>query len=100
MYPCVHRMIWMLNIRLRHAMPRPTVTPMSTSENKRLLEAIFAARARGDHAPFRDAMADDFTWTIIGSTPWSGTYRGKRTVLMRVKSGESTKFVALPLGRA
>jgi serine protease Do len=25
---------------------------------------------------------------------------GKRTVLMRVKSGESTKFVALPLGRA
>jgi serine protease Do len=25
---------------------------------------------------------------------------GKRTVLMRVKSGEATKFVALPLGRA
>src|SRR5262249_61796889 len=25
---------------------------------------------------------------------------GKRTVLVRVKSGESTKFVALPLGRA
>ena len=25
---------------------------------------------------------------------------GKRTVLMRVKSGDSTKFVALPLGRA
>jgi serine protease Do len=26
--------------------------------------------------------------------------QGKRTVLMRVKSGESTRFVALPLGRA
>jgi serine protease Do len=25
---------------------------------------------------------------------------GKRTVLLRVKSGEATKFVALPLGRA
>ena len=25
---------------------------------------------------------------------------GKRTVLMRVKSGDATKFVALPLGRA
>jgi len=25
---------------------------------------------------------------------------GKRSVLMRVKSGDSTKFVALPLGRA
>jgi len=26
--------------------------------------------------------------------------QGKRTVLMRVKSGDATKFVALPLGRA
>jgi serine protease Do len=26
--------------------------------------------------------------------------QGKRTVLMRVRSGESTRFVALPLGRA
>jgi serine protease Do len=25
---------------------------------------------------------------------------GKRTVLMRVKSGEGTRFVALPVGRA
>ena len=25
---------------------------------------------------------------------------GKRTVLLRVKSGEATKFVAVPLGRA
>jgi uncharacterized protein len=54
---------------------------MSASENKQLLQTIFAARANGDHEPFRDAMADDFTWTIIGDTDWSGTYRGKQAVL-------------------
>src|SRR5262249_29725001 len=27
------------------------------------------------------ALADDVTWTIIGSTPLSGTYRGKSAVL-------------------
>jgi hypothetical protein len=26
-------------------------------------------------------LADDATWTIIGSTPWSGTYRGKQAIL-------------------
>ena len=57
------------------------VSIMSAAENKRLLQEIFAALSSGDTKPFRDAMADDFSWTVIGSTNWSGTYRGKHAVL-------------------
>jgi uncharacterized protein len=55
----------------------------TAAANKQLLQDIFDALARGDGTPFRDAMADDFTWTIIGSTDWSGTYAGKQDVLTR-----------------
>ena len=54
--------------------------PTTTADNRALVRSIFDALARGDRAPFRDAMAEDFTWTIMGSTPWSGTYRGREAV--------------------
>jgi uncharacterized protein len=54
---------------------------MDAARNKRLMQDVFSGLARGDTKPFRDAMADDFSWTITGTTPWSGTYRGKRAVL-------------------
>lgn len=54
---------------------------MTTSENKAHLQRICAALATGDAVPFREAMADDFCWTITGTTAWSGTYRGKEAVL-------------------
>jgi hypothetical protein len=49
-------------------------------------EPVLIHRAVRDGAadggrPFREAMADDFSWTIIGSTSWSRTYSGKQTVL-------------------
>jgi uncharacterized protein len=47
---------------------------------KQLLEAIFAGLARGDPKPFVDSLADDFCWTLTGTTEWSGTYRGKQAV--------------------
>jgi ketosteroid isomerase-like protein len=50
------------------------------SENKRLVEHIFAELAKGNGRPFADTMADDFTWTIKGRTAWSRTYRGKAAV--------------------
>jgi len=58
-----------------------TVGPMSTDENKRLMQHIFRELAKGNSEPFRDAMADDFSWTVIGTTSWSGTYAGKQAVL-------------------
>ena len=27
-----------------------------------------------------DALADDASWKVIGSSPWSGTYEGKRAI--------------------
>lgn len=54
---------------------------MSAARNKQLMEAIFSELSSGNTKPFRDAMADDFRWTVTGSTRWSGTYRGKHAVL-------------------
>ena len=53
----------------------------TASENKRLMQDIFAGLAIGDGRPFRDSLADDFSWTVTGTTKFSKTYRGKETVL-------------------
>jgi ketosteroid isomerase-like protein len=49
--------------------------------NKQLLQDIFAGLARGDSKPFVDSLADDFCWTLTGTTAWSRTYRGKHAVM-------------------
>jgi ketosteroid isomerase-like protein len=54
---------------------------MSAAENKQLMQNIFSELAKGDGRPFVEAMADDFCWTVTGSTKWSRTYRGKQAVL-------------------
>lgn len=51
-----------------------------SADNRALLTRIFEGLAKGDGRAFVDAMAEDFTWTMIGSTDWSGVYRGKGTV--------------------
>jgi uncharacterized protein len=48
---------------------------------KKRLEYIFGETARGNGQPFLDALADDAEWTVIGSTGWSKTYRGKHEIL-------------------
>ena len=53
---------------------------MSAAENKRLFQAIFAGLSVGDGKLFIDSLADDFCWTITGTTAWSKTYRGKQAV--------------------
>jgi len=54
---------------------------MSTAENKELLERIFSALSVGNSRPFVEAMADDFSWTVTGTTKWSKRYAGKSVVL-------------------
>ena len=49
--------------------------------NKQLLHRIFDELAGGNSRPFVEAMADDVVWTVMGRTPWSGTYHGKARVL-------------------
>ena len=56
-------------------------TLAAMNENKQLMLYVFSELSKGNGRPFVDHMADDFSWTIIGSTPWSRTYHGKQAVL-------------------
>ncbi|WP_298162503.1 nuclear transport factor 2 family protein [Brevundimonas sp.] len=53
---------------------------MSTEANRATLVAIHDGLSRSDSRAFLDAMAEDFSWIMIGTTDWSGAYRGKATV--------------------
>ena len=67
---------------------------MTAVENRALIQSLMEARARRDHGPFIAAMADDFVWRIIGTTPWSGEYIGKADVCERLLKPLYTQFVA------
>ena len=54
---------------------------MTAIENKQFIQNIFAELAQGNSRPLVEAMADDFRWTVTGSTKWSRTYEGKQAVL-------------------
>lgn len=53
---------------------------MAAAENKQLMQRVFAQLAEGNGQPFMDALANDARWTVIGSSPWSRTYEGKRAI--------------------
>jgi ketosteroid isomerase-like protein len=53
---------------------------MSAAENKQLMQNIFSELSKGNGKPFVESLSDDICWTIIGSTKWSRTYRGKQEV--------------------
>ncbi len=57
---------------------------MSASENKRVMETIFAGLAKGDPSAFRESIAEDLRWVVMGSTEWSGAYEGKADVMDRL----------------
>jgi uncharacterized protein len=63
------------------APPFPYASLVGAAENKQLMQTVFAGLANGDGQPFMDALADDVRWTVIGTSPWSGTYQGKRAVM-------------------
>jgi len=60
---------------------------MSATDNKKLMQHIFAELANGNSRPFVDSMADDFSWTITGTTKWSKTYAGKQAVIGELLAG-------------
>ena len=65
----------------------PTGLPPSTASSTGDVILDVGGKTVASPADVRKALAD-------------ARKEGKRTVLMRVKSGDATKFVALPLGRA
>jgi uncharacterized protein len=54
---------------------------MCASENKKLVQHIFAELANGNAQPLLDGMTDDFRFVVIGSTKWSRAYEGRRAVI-------------------
>jgi ketosteroid isomerase-like protein len=54
---------------------------MATAENKAIVHTFFAAGNEGDLTRALALLADDVTWTNIGTTRFSGTYEGKQAVV-------------------
>ena len=54
---------------------------MSTVQNKQLLKDIYGEISKGNPQLLLDSLADDITWTIIGTTAVSGTSHGKQEVV-------------------
>ena len=54
---------------------------MSIEDNKKVVLDFYAAGARGDMDTCFALLADDITWTNIGSTKLSGTYVGKQALV-------------------
>ncbi len=48
---------------------------------RKRLEYIFGETAKGNGQPFLYSLAADAEWTVIGSTGWSKTYRGKAQIM-------------------
>jgi uncharacterized protein len=54
---------------------------MGATENKQLMQRIFDELSKGNSDLLVASMADDFRWTVTGTTKWSRTYEGKQAVL-------------------
>jgi len=65
-------------------------------ENKQLMQNVFSELAKGNSRPFVDCMADDFKWTVTGTTKYSKTYAGKQTVIEELL-GELRRRLAPPI---
>ncbi len=53
---------------------------MGIAENKQVVLDFYEAGARGDMDACFALLADDVTWTNIGTTRFSGTYVGKQAI--------------------
>jgi uncharacterized protein len=54
---------------------------MGAAENKKLMQHIFSELSKGNSRPFVECMAEEFSWTIMGTTKWSKKYAGKQAVI-------------------
>jgi uncharacterized protein len=66
---------------------------MTSAENKKLMEEIFAGLANRNGTLLIERMADDFRWINIGTNKWSGTFDGKAAVLRDLLAPLRTKLV-------
>jgi ketosteroid isomerase-like protein len=57
---------------------------MGLAENKQIAQAFYDSANRGDMEACLGQLADDVTWTNIGSTRYSGTYAGKNDLVAKL----------------
>ena len=57
---------------------------MSVAKNKELVRSFYEAGNRGDLDACVAILADDITWTNIGSTRFSGTFHGKANLMENI----------------
>ena len=67
-------------------------TTSVTESNRAIITGVMEALSHGDRQPFGDAMAEDFTRHMIGTTPWSGTFAGNADVRERIIRPLFTQF--------
>ena len=73
---------------------------MGVAENKKIVESFYEAGNRGDFDACFALLAENITWTNIGSTTLSGTYKGKAVLMEKLlgplfgqlKTGISSKI--------
>jgi uncharacterized protein len=53
---------------------------MNAQANKRMMQDIFAAVARGDRSAYVEAMHDDLVMQVMGTSSWAITVRGKTKI--------------------
>ncbi|SOD29230.1 hypothetical protein SAMN05518800_4825 [Variovorax sp. YR752] len=53
---------------------------MNTIDSKALVQRIHDELDKGNGQVFVDSLADDASWKLEGTTPWSRTYRGKKAI--------------------
>lgn len=69
---------------------------MSSEDNKKLVQHLYAEAARGNSEPMFGAFAENMVWTIIGSTPVSGTYEGLEEIHGKLAPKLMSSFEEVP----
>ncbi|MGE0822745.1 MAG: nuclear transport factor 2 family protein [Candidatus Binatia bacterium] len=69
---------------------------MSTADNKKLIQDVFAAWANGDGMAFFNLLADTASWTVMGNCPISGTYVGRQRLIEEALKPQREKLAGPP----
>jgi len=62
---------------------------MNAVDNKKAMEEVYGELEAGNPALFVERLAEDVTWSVIGSTRFSQTYSGKNAVLAHLAEARS-----------
>ena len=57
---------------------------MALTDNKQIVQAFYDSANRGDMDTCMGQLAEDVTWTNIGTTRYSGTFQGKVDLVTRL----------------